>query len=124
MPDQLTHAERDAIRERLEAATPGEWSVDYDDDADDGTIPVVTRFVVGVIAESAPVVDLHGIANADDNAAFIAHAPTDVRRLLDEVERLEAQCDTLARENLRLAVELNEATGGVAELEKGTDDAH
>jgi len=78
-PDQLS-----AIRERLDAATPGPWELWY------GEIDWVS---VGIDSDTVAECRTHinhqfsGWQNLR-NATFIQHAPTDLRALLDEVERL------------------------------------
>jgi hypothetical protein len=78
MPDRLAE-----IRARLDGATPGPW---VRQDWACGDIAVVPEqrnkdphrnFIV------------NGEGAWDDDIAFIAHAPTDIAWLLDEVERLE-----------------------------------
>lgn len=93
----MTEDELAEIRGRLEEATPGEWRVDRFDmnhtgeegkftidagkDPDD---PTVLFFVVGDGTE----LDDGGFQKFDD-AKLCAHAPTDLRRLLEEVARLK-----------------------------------
>lgn len=83
-PEQLAE-----IAARLDAATPGPWVQVKDIDAYAFRIipssigrPIA---MVNILAPD-PVSDLH-------NAALIAHAPTDLRALLDEVERLTEERD-------------------------------
>lgn len=77
----MTTQEIEAIRRRLEAATPGPWRY----------ATIVTqdeRYATGPQHEGgvgAPS-EIKNKAHAD--ALLIAHAPTDLRALLDEVERL------------------------------------
>lgn len=92
---------RTKIRERLEAATPGPWAI-----VDDGTDgPGWVREPTGPIAEI-----FGGYAErVIGNTTLIASAPTDLRRLLDDLEacqhRLEQtllrfQLDRLDEEDL------------------------
>ncbi len=85
-PDQLS-----AIRARLDAATPGPWELWYGD---------LDWVSVGVDGDTVAECRIHinhqfsGWQNLR-NATFIQHAPTDLRALLDEVERLTALRDDL-----------------------------
>lgn len=63
----------DAIRARLEAATPGPWEPESEQDGDHET----------------GYADAIFIANAAD-ATLISNAPTDIAALVAEVERLRA----------------------------------
>ena len=77
--------DRDAIRARLQAATPGPWKV-CPDEATEGDLELVCQ---GTVDQHAGPICMHPLTSAD--AEFIAHAPTDVAALLDEVERLGQQ---------------------------------
>lgn len=79
----MTPEELQAIRERCEAATPGEWK---------GT-NVALFHQVGWVAHG-PVALSREAAEAD--AAFIASARTDVPALIAEVERLREELETRA----------------------------
>ncbi len=72
MPDAL---DTEAIRARLEAATPGPWDAVMPSDGG----PHRIYGIDGGSSRLTPV-----------DERFIAHAPTDVGALLDEVERLQA----------------------------------
>ena len=78
-----------AIEARLEAATPGPWDVE--------TIPETGESRVIVRSNTGdPMLDVsvapHGVRAED--AEFIAHAPEDIRALLDEVKAVR---DAVAR---------------------------
>jgi len=70
------------IRERLEAATPGPWTVLYDDGSLHGT---PEEWFVNFDAH-------HDTTNIDrePDAAFIANAPADIAYLLERVKTLES----------------------------------
>lgn len=81
------------IEARLAAATPGDWEAFTDvsevwkgaewlisSTMDDGAVYLITDWGSG----------LRG-----PDAEFIAHAPEDIRALLDEVKRLQAQIDAV-----------------------------
>lgn len=73
----MTPASRIAeIRKRLEAATPGKWRA--------AVLPVSDNlFYVGFgTYDGGPV--------AENDAEFIAEAPTDIAFLLDEIEKLQS----------------------------------
>jgi hypothetical protein len=82
-PQPLSQEELHSIRQRLKAATPGPWC------HREGFIETAGNpgVLLGVTLQRSEVgLDtLPGQANAE----FIAHAPTDVARLLGEVERLQ-----------------------------------
>jgi hypothetical protein len=73
---RLTNEELAAIRERAEKATPGPW-------IDNGN---------EIVAECKPNLGIAG-AISDEDAEFIAHARTDIPKLIAEVERLHANRD-------------------------------
>ena len=73
------------IEQRLQAATPGPWFAHYEQDGEP-TIPFVSdsddeewdgRLLLNVDSD-----------REDADAAFIAHAPDDIRYLLEQVRRL------------------------------------
>ena len=74
----LSPSDLDAIRSRAEAASNGEWEFDHDTEW-------VTRLTQkdGRTHEILVILDVY----TTEDAAFIAHARTDVPALLDEVER-------------------------------------
>jgi hypothetical protein len=81
----LTDRELDAMRERCKAATDGPWHTDYHD--------TTRKRSVSIMALSGKRVcdwDLHGASEPPHplDREFIAHARTDMARLLDEVDRL------------------------------------
>ena len=73
-----------SIRERVEKATPGPWTADL--------LPEGHESIDWVIIGAGG--NLSSDMNRDD-AAFIAHARSDIPALLDEVERLRACRDVL-----------------------------
>jgi hypothetical protein len=81
----------DAIRKRLEAATPGDWEYNQGNimvsrwsEADkEGSQHVIKDYVYMVAWEGSCICD-------EEDVKFIAHAPTDIRELLEYVEELEA----------------------------------
>ncbi len=75
--------DKEAIKARLEAATPGPWKY----------VPCTGEYGEAASAIDGAhdcVVEPDSFLLADD-AEFIAHAPTDIANLLEEVERLEAE---------------------------------
>jgi hypothetical protein len=94
--DQLS-----AIRARLDAATPGPW------EAGTASCCPDMGWVDGPKGAMCPQFTATKVTHSLDanDAEFIAHAPTDLRALLDEVERLTAErdravddCEILVRE--------------------------
>jgi seryl-tRNA synthetase len=84
----MTPAELSAIRERLDAATPGNWrrfGVVVSTDLD-----LPQPLVVEACSEDR--------TQAENDVEFIANAPTDLRALLDEVERLKGERDAAKAE--------------------------
>jgi hypothetical protein len=92
----MTEEELKAIRDRLDAASEGEWHYDSLDDGQGWTVFAPTQWeelaydedgreVVSVAECSSPQLSA---TQRMQNAELIAHAPTDLRALLAEVERL------------------------------------
>ncbi len=94
-PDQLS-----AIRERLDAATPGPWEA--------GTAACCPDmgWVDGPKGAVCPQFTATKVTHSLDanDAELIANAPTDLRALLDEVERLTKREDELVKAGLDLMV--------------------
>jgi hypothetical protein len=110
-PDQLS-----AIRARLDKATPGPW-------ASEPCAPTVYIKAGGrdYIAElMGPWDDARWEQRWKSDAALIANAPTDLRALLDEVERLTNELDVSDSDD-RLAVK--RLTAEVERLNAERDDA-
>jgi hypothetical protein len=79
------------IKERLEKATPGPWFVSEDGFSRKGEkTPTVYAAdnELRYIAKCNDGLNINPTPNLS-NAEFIAHAPEDIRRLLEEVERLK-----------------------------------
>jgi hypothetical protein len=92
-PDQLS-----AIRARLDAATPGPWFLDND-------LDVYTKQEmedVGSLMLFKTVYSHHRYGPPGSqpwhDTNLMAHAPTDLRALLDEVERLKAREESLVKQ--------------------------
>ena len=78
-------------RERLDAATPGPWAADLSEihaEANRG------RKGMPWSSDGTGIAD---VALYPADASFIAHAPEDLRRALDVLERVEALCDERER---------------------------
>lgn len=86
------------IRARLEAATPGPWKAD--------TVKNVgENWLIGCVIEAGDdqrnchwIVTTDNLrasqcmsGGAEEDSVFIAHAPEDIKYLLDEIERLRAK---------------------------------
>jgi hypothetical protein len=101
----MPEAELDEIARRVDAATPGPWHVRLlDDDYASSLVAVSTlpdtehteywpNFDHGTIVAATLVQHPHryvDIADArwDQNATFIAHARSDIPRMIDEIRRL------------------------------------
>ncbi len=80
---RMTQAALDAIRARVEAATPGEWEIAYED-AEDGDL-----WSSGVSTSDEDVIAVDGghLLVTHDDLTLITHAPADIRALLDELQR-------------------------------------
>jgi len=95
----MTKQELDAIRERLNGITHKKWS-------SFAHATSAGKLLLSVIATPAPgQVDFTSIADVSraENSDFIAHAPTDIAALLDEIARLSEKIEHL--ENIRRADE-------------------
>jgi hypothetical protein len=93
----MTKEQIDAIRARLDAATPGPWEARqwYGND-DGGWAAIGPHHESRDWNDDEPESDLHELAKRD--AALIANAPADLRALLDEVERLTKREDELVKQ--------------------------
>lgn len=80
----MTPARLVEIRERLSKATPGPWLYH---DCKVGTARVGCYDIISAV-NSEVFITISSERN-DDDGAFIANAPTDIRDLLSEVERLQ-----------------------------------
>lgn len=95
----ITNKRLTEIQARLNAATDGPWAVD-DDDPEYIVFPEKGGYDGLVIAK---VVDQDGaLFPVEHNGQFIAHAPTDIADLLDEIERLRA-LTTITKDRVRAA---------------------
>ena len=92
------------IKERLAEATPGPWeSQGFDNYPGDEGTPIIGTSGIGLVAyalrhnvhSSNNSVDWYDEEQCDKDAEFIAHAPEDIRALLAEVKRLQAQIDAV-----------------------------
>lgn len=93
----ITSAELAEIKARVDAATPGTWTVD-DSEAAIGWDVVATGEdnLCGWVANGAPG---EGAFCEEPDARFVAHARTDVPRLVAEVERLNSVLDRYRSES-------------------------
>ena len=108
MTDRLTDKEIEEIRERAEAATEEPW-VKWVSGPE--VFSGVTKNEPGSISHEEQICTLDDFmrdaSQVDDDARFIAHARTDIPRLLDEVERLREERDRY-REALTAIHEMSE----------------
>lgn len=91
----ITPTELKAIRERCEKATQGPWEAHIQ------TGPYRTRNYAGKVKAPVPIGEhssfrVHLNLLYEGDVHFIAHARTDIPRLLDEVERLRKALDRAA----------------------------
>lgn len=90
----MTKEEIEKIEARLKVATPGPWRVaDREPHPDFGEETLIERDVeepsfTNLIIGTLWFDELH-LACTNENAQFIAHAPTDIANLLAEVKRLQ-----------------------------------
>ena len=85
-----------SIEARLEAATPGPWHIEHMQHSDGRS-----EIWVQPEDEHAWSFDCNTYQPSDidrANADFIAHAPEDIRRLVEEVKRLRAEVSSLEDE--------------------------
>lgn len=99
-----------AIRERVEAATPGEWTAE-NWDAEEGFRPEDDEFENAWYVRGMKIIVCgdNGFYTEED-ATFIAYAPDDIRALLDAH-------DALMAENTRLRAALDEEETYAVQLE-------
>lgn len=96
---RLTNAELNAIRERAEKATPGPWEARAWKSTTDDQYFVSQAFEGGKELATAwqgeryPEMPEIPNGEAEANAKFIAHARSDVPKLLAEIERLRNGID-------------------------------
>jgi hypothetical protein len=109
-PDQLS-----AIRARLDAATPGPW------DAGTATCCPDMGWVDGPKGAVCPQFTATKVTHSLDanDADLIANAPTDLRALLGEVERLRVERDDLIAWSQRFS----DLVGVDGSTEAGRDEA-
>ena len=90
-----------AIEARLAAATPGPWKAqDFvaapTEDAGSAVVKQGNGGLVAYALRSGAVEhEWYDKPQCDADAEFIAHAPADMRALLDEVERLRGQVEAV-----------------------------
>lgn len=105
-----------AIRARIAAASPGPWSIlsagsagndwfeidaqPHEDDSDDDDSDFVRPLVVATLE-----------AGGGSDADLIAHAPTDLAALCDEVEQLKTKLENLTNAVSGAWAEIDEADG-------------
>lgn len=108
----MTPSELSAIRARLDAATPGPWEAGTADCCPD------MGWVDGPKGAVCPQFTATKVTHSLDanDAELIANAPTDLRALLDEVERLTKREDDLVKAGLDLMVANKDLTAEVVEL--------
>lgn len=104
MSDQI---DLDAIRARVAAATPGPWHVW-------ASQPEVQ--VQNADGQCLAAVETWGVGRGCIDADLIAHAPTDLAALCDEVERMRAENAALRADVMRYASGVASAERGIAAL--------
>lgn len=100
-PTKLTPEQIAAIRERLEAATPGPWGREGD--------PVTCNEVSDV--RGIKLYGKYKAVRCRDDADFIAAAPTDIAALLAHVAALDAELAAARAENARMRTVANNMAG-------------
>ncbi|MFB7605225.1 hypothetical protein [Streptomyces gardneri] len=93
------------IKERAEAATAGTWCTEYDGAATYSITADVRLSLDNGFSFGPPICTLATDDNGDQayaNAAFIARARADIPRLLDWIEQLQAEVDSLRNEKDQL----------------------
>lgn len=89
----ITESELDRIKERLKGITPGPWKADYGNWEIESENEETSRDSICSFAPS----DRTRVDGTDnpihfmDDAEFIAHARSDIPRLIEEIERLKDQ---------------------------------
>lgn len=88
----LTQKEREAIRAREQAATPGYWYKDRD-----------FSDIKSDLMRSGPNVFIASVTSSHDDGEFIAHSKTDIPNLLDSCDELERRLKVAEDALLRVA---------------------
>lgn len=115
----------EAIKARAEAATPGPWDSRRSEWADDPDLMTVDGEPAGdpwwVHHDGWIDADDTGLFMSEADAAFIAHARTDVPALVAEVERLRDVVAALEAENARLRCPDCDGQGWTLEQDHASD---
>jgi hypothetical protein len=106
-PQPLQPEELKAIEARCEAATPGPWVATI---SPDGTVAMVDHATLRLDDADEPlmIASCDVIGNLDNDADFIAHARSDIPRLIATIEEMAgevAQSHVTVRKNAELALE-------------------
>lgn len=96
---KLTQEQLEAIRQRAENATPSPWQIATTTDG-------------AYVLDTDDMVIAATIERTED-AAFIAHARTDIPALLDHIAELEAEIEELRKAGELLLSQVNHACGHV-----------
>lgn len=91
MSERLTDEQVRAIRERAEAATPGPWTASFRASFDDYWIVEPPAWCTELL--SVCVVGAPQSPNVLVDSVFIAHARTDIPKLLAHINALEAELE-------------------------------
>jgi len=114
MSGRLTDEELDEIKARCDAATPGPWVEERDEDSLQAIVSG-EEDVIGAWCD--PGGGDFGPAISDEDASFIAHAREDIPALLAEVERLRKRVEW-AEGHMRAA---QEQAGGLFDRARDAD---
>lgn len=89
----MTQEQLNEIKARAEAATPGPWEVEKDSDVKDIDFGPILDWPWRIWGpDQAPLIDFSGGCDVrSEDAEFIAHARTDIPRLLEEITSLQAK---------------------------------
>lgn len=93
------------IKERAEAATPGTWCTEYDGAATYSITADVCLHPDSGFSFGPPICTVASDDSGDQayaNAGFIARARTDVPRLIDWIDQLQAEVESLRSEKDQL----------------------
>lgn len=96
----------EAIRVRCKVATPGPWTAQPDDKRRNASAIVQCDYYM----DETPIICQGGSdwLLVDDDASFIAHAREDVPALLDYIEWLEAENESLNEQNEQITQDAQE----------------
>lgn len=117
--ERMTDEELAQIKERAEKATEGPWVWDDDYDMNVQDLPVLRgkEFNVMDFGNDTTFYPIAGNPPDDEDASFIAHARTDIPKLIAEVEYMREKQAELLEYNRQYFAEIKRLRAEIARLE-------